>query len=81
MGERLLIESAAQIRKRLRKLGFRLGRSSGSHEQYICQKGCHTATLAIHKGRDVSRSDTRSIIRQTGCTKDEFYSGIQKCKK
>lgn len=81
MGERLLIESPAQLRKRITKLGFVFDRSKGSHEQYICENRCHTVTLDNHKGKDMSKSDIRSMIRQSGCTKDEFYNGIKVCKK
>jgi len=81
MGEKLLIESATRIIKRLQELGFKFDRSKGSHKQYICEKKCHTATVATHGGKDISKSDIQSIIRQSGCTKDEFYLGIKKCKK
>lgn len=77
-GQRLLIETAIVLRRRVKKLGFRHDRTRGSHEQWICETDCHTATIDIHK---MSRSDIMSLIRQTGCTKDEFYRGVKKCKK
>ncbi len=77
-GQRLLIETATKLRRRLKVLGYTLDRTRGSHEQWICETGCHTATIDTHK---TSKSDILSVIRQTGCSKDEFYSGIQKCKK
>lgn len=81
MGERLLLETPAQLRKRVITLGYSFDRQRGSHEQYICEAKCHTVTIANHKGKDMSKSDIRSIIRQTGCTKDDFYTGTKKCIK
>jgi predicted RNA binding protein YcfA (HicA-like mRNA interferase family) len=78
MAPRLLLERASQLRKRVKKLGFTLDRTRGSHEQWMCETKCHTATIDTNP---MSKSDLISLIRQTGCTKEEFYKGIKKCKK
>lgn len=78
MGEPLRIETPAEIIKRLVSMGYRLDRTKGAHKQFVCELGCHTATVSDHPG-DMIKSDIRSIIRQTGCTKDEFYAGVKKC--
>lgn len=81
MGEQLRIETPAEMIKRLvGRLGYRLARTKGAHKQYVCELGCHTATVSDHPG-DLIKSDIRSIIRQTGCTKEEFYAGVKKCKE
>lgn len=74
MGQGLLVESSTKIIRRLNKHNFILDRSNGSHQQYKCKEGCHTATVPVHKGRDLTKKETMSIIRQTGLTKEEFYA-------
>lgn len=80
MVAQLLIENPKQLEKRISKLGFIFVRSRGSHRQYTCELGCHTTTIAFHPG-DMPRSDIQSVIRQTGCTKDQFYSAQKQCIK
>lgn len=77
MSPRLLLERTSELRKRVKALGFHLDRTRSSHEQWVCELGCHTATIDTNP---MSKSDIMSLIRQTGCTKEEFYNGIQKCK-
>ncbi len=80
MGEPLRIESAAQFRRHILALGFTLDRTKGAHEQYICGLGCHMITLDVHPG-DLGKPNIRSMIRQSGLSKDDFYSGIVLCRK
>ena len=74
-GQRIIIESSLKIIKRLQKHGFSFVRSKGSHRQYSCNhtSKCHLVTIAVHGAKDVSDRDTRSIIRQSGLSKEEFY--------
>lgn len=76
-GQGIVVESALKVIKRLKSHGFTLVRCKGSHHQFICNhgNGCHhLVTVAVHKGKDVSDRDIRSIIRQSGLSKEEFYN-------
>ena len=74
---KIKFESARKVINRLEVHGFKIVRSKGSHQQLLCShnnKCHHLVTVAIHKGRDFSERDMRSIIRQSGMTVSEFYS-------
>ena len=74
----LIIESATAIIKRLEKLGFRLHRQKGSHAQYVAKRdGRHyLVTVPVHRG-DLHTPVIASIIRQSGLSRDEFYTNTR----
>lgn len=58
--------------KRLRKLGFVFRRATGgSHEIWWNEKTRKTCVVPHHK--EVKAGTLRSILRQAGVTKEEFF--------
>jgi predicted RNA binding protein YcfA (HicA-like mRNA interferase family) len=68
---KLPLVDAKTFEKLLLYLGFVIKRQKGSHVFYRHPDGRYT-TLPHHKGRDISRSLTRSILRQIDITPEEF---------
>ena len=62
---------AAEFRRAAAKLGFRLGRQTGSHERWIHDDGRAT-TIPIHGGREIGVPLFYKILRQLGITEQEF---------
>ena len=74
---KLPIVGAKTFEKLLFSLGFEIKRRNGSHVFYRHPDGRYT-TLPHHKGRDIGRSLTRSILRQIELSPDEFIVLIKK---
>lgn len=65
--------SYKDVIKKLRKLGFAFRRSTGgTHEIWWNEKTRKTCVIPHHK--EVKVGTLRSIVRQTGVTKDEFMT-------
>ncbi len=70
---KLPLVDARTFEKVLFLLGFEIKRQRGSHVFYRHLDGRYT-TLPHHKSRDIGRSLTRAILRQTGITPEEFIN-------
>ena len=74
---KLPLVDAKTFEKLLLYLGFEIKRQKGSHVFYRHPDGRYT-TLPHHKGRDIGRSLTRSILRQIEVTPEEFIELLDK---
>lgn len=74
---KLPLVDAKTFEKLLLFLGYKIKRQKGSHVFYRHPDG-HYTTLPHHKGRDISRSLTRAILRQIELTPEEFIEIINK---
>jgi predicted RNA binding protein YcfA (HicA-like mRNA interferase family) len=72
MSQKIIPENVRKIIQRLQKLGFEEVRTAGSHRQFKDSLG-HLVTVADHPG-DIWIDDIRSIIRQTGLKREDFYT-------
>lgn len=54
----------------LQKAGFRIARTSGSHN--IMERDGTTISVPVHAGKDIKRGLLNAIIKQAGLTKKEF---------
>jgi predicted RNA binding protein YcfA (HicA-like mRNA interferase family) len=59
-----------EIERKLKKLGFRISRQSGSHVIFV--KGSTLIPVPNHPGKDISPGVERAIIRQCGLTRESF---------
>jgi predicted RNA binding protein YcfA (HicA-like mRNA interferase family) len=59
-----------EIEKRLRKLGYRVVRSRGSH--VLFSNGDVTFPVPNHGGRDISPGVERQILKLVALSKDDF---------
>ena len=64
------------MEKLLLRLGFKKDRQNGSHCFYKHSDGL-VATIPFHKGRDMSKSLTREILRQIGLSVSNFIKEIK----
>jgi predicted RNA binding protein YcfA (HicA-like mRNA interferase family) len=64
------------MEKLLLRLGFIKDRQNGSHCFYKHPDG-RVATIPYHKGRDLSKSLTREILRQIGLSVAGFITEIK----
>ena len=71
MGGDLPVLKPKEVVAVLTKLGFRLARKRGSHQQFRHSDGRAT-TVPMHKGRDVSPILLRQICKDIDITTDEF---------
>jgi len=76
---RLPIVDFKTMEKILLSLGFENVRSRGSHFFYRHADG-RTTTLPNHKGRDLSRSLIREIIREIELTPEQFIQELDKSR-
>lgn len=65
--------TARQVLAALRRAGFVLDRSKGSHHLLIGPSG-HRVVVPVHGGRDVPAGTLRSILRQAGLTVEQFQA-------
>lgn len=72
MSPRLPVLKPKEVVKILEKLGYRQHRQSGSHLVLIKDGSRIQPIVPIHN-RDLKKGTLRSIIRQTGCTVEEFF--------
>ncbi|SHN32476.1 Predicted RNA binding protein YcfA, dsRBD-like fold, HicA-like mRNA interferase family [Cyclobacterium lianum] len=68
---KLPLVDAKTLEKVLLLLGFEIKRQKGSHVFYRHPDGRYT-TIPHHKGRDISRSLLRAVLRQVEITQEEF---------
>lgn len=73
---KLPLVDAKIFEKLLLSLGFEIKRQKGSHIFYRHPDGRYT-TLPHHKGRDISRSLIREILRQIDLTPEEFIERLK----
>ena len=62
---------AAEFRRSAMRLGFQLGRQTGSHERWIHPDG-RAVTIPIHGGSDIGPPLFHKILLQLGITVEEF---------
>ncbi len=63
---------ARQIIRALRKDGWELERTRGSHHHFYHDTKPGMVTVPVHKSKDIGLGIMRSILRQAGLTEDEF---------
>ncbi|MBP6881480.1 MAG: type II toxin-antitoxin system HicA family toxin [Candidatus Pacebacteria bacterium] len=66
--------SSSDVIKFLKKNGFVLHRSSGSHFHYKKQVGSthYLVTVAFHGNKDIPMGTLNSIVRQSGIPKNQW---------
>jgi predicted RNA binding protein YcfA (HicA-like mRNA interferase family) len=72
LSEKLPQLKAREVIRALRKDGWILDRTKGSHQHFTHPSKHGTVTVAVHAGRDVSLRTVRSILTQAGLTEDEL---------
>lgn len=68
-----------EAERALRNLGFtECGSSGGSHQQWRQLRGdrLYKVTLDCHHG-EVKADDVRSMIKQAGVTKEQWYTAVE----
>ncbi len=68
--------NARQAMKAVEHLGFILDRQRGSHAFYRHPFTKHIVTIPVHSG-DLKRKTITSIIKQTGCSREEFLAAVK----
>lgn len=66
------ILTALKLIKILKKEGFTLIRSSGSHQTFYNESTKKIVAIPVHRGHDLGRGITRAIIEDAGYAEDEF---------
>ncbi|OGM15201.1 hypothetical protein A3D84_04665 [Candidatus Woesebacteria bacterium RIFCSPHIGHO2_02_FULL_42_20] len=66
------IVSAHKLIKVLKKKGFTLDHVSGSHHIFYHPEGKLRASVPVHKGRDLGKGITLSILKDAKITPEEF---------
>jgi predicted RNA binding protein YcfA (HicA-like mRNA interferase family) len=82
MGQKLPLLKPAEVCRNLQALGFKFKRQDGSHAQYErpadgTRKRC-VVTVDMGKRNGFSLELMKSMIRQSGFSRDEFCRGIPK---
>jgi len=73
MTGRLPSLKASAVVRALRRAGFEVVRTAGSHHRMVhTQDPRRATTIPMHKGRDLPRPMLRAIIQQAGLTVEEF---------
>lgn len=73
MSRRLPALNAKQVLKALRRAGFSVARTSGSHQYLIHQDQPHRRVVLPYHGRkDMPRGTLRAVIEQAGLTVEQF---------
>jgi predicted RNA binding protein YcfA (HicA-like mRNA interferase family) len=73
MTPRLPSLKADAVIRALRRAGFEVVRSVGSHHRMVhTQNPRRATTIPVHKGRDLPRPMLQAIIKQAGMTVEEF---------
>lgn len=71
-----------EVVKILRTRGFVLDRTDGDHRQYVCVRGGRKYVVTVDMGqKDFDPFLIKSMIRQSGLSKDDFYCTIGKTAK
>ena len=69
---RLPIVSARQLIKVLKKDGFVLERTQGSHQIFYHPKKTTIVSVPVHKGKDLGRGITLAILKDAKISREEF---------
>lgn len=65
--------TAQKIIKAIKKAGFYLDRSRGSHQTYLHpDKPNATVVIPVHPGKDIGKDLLRSLIKDAGFTEKEI---------
>lgn len=64
--------SSLKLIKVLRKKGFSLNRIHGSHHIFVRYLDKRLVSIPVHKGKDLGRGITLSILRDAQITIEEF---------
>ena len=73
MNGRLPTVTGGKVMDALKRAGFVVVRTSGSHHRLVHKDDASRATtVPIHKGKDLPRGLVRKIINDAGLTVDEF---------
>jgi predicted RNA binding protein YcfA (HicA-like mRNA interferase family) len=68
---------ATEVVRALRKAGFSVVRTTGSHYRLVHDTDpTRQTTVPMHKGKDIPRGTLHAIIQQAGFTLDEFVDLI-----
>ncbi len=68
------IVTATKLFKVLKKKGFILGRIKGSHHVFVRNTDQVSVSVPFHKGRDLGRGITRSILKDANISLEEFQA-------
>jgi predicted RNA binding protein YcfA (HicA-like mRNA interferase family) len=65
--------TAQKIIKAIKKNGFTLDRSRGSHQTFLNpDKPNATVVIPVHPGKDIGKGLLKSLIKDPGLTESEF---------
>lgn len=67
--------TAREISRALEKLGFVFDRQHGSHAYFRHPVTTRIAVVPVHPG-DVKRGIVFAIIKQSGCSREEFLAAL-----
>jgi predicted RNA binding protein YcfA (HicA-like mRNA interferase family) len=63
---------AARMIKALKRLGWVLDHSTGSHH-YMSGPSGRRLSIPVHKGRTLKQGTARQILKDAGVAEDEFF--------
>lgn len=69
---KLPVVTAQKLIKVLKKKGFLLDRTHGSHHIFVRIKDQITVSVPVHKGRDLGRGITKAILDDARISTEEF---------
>lgn len=69
---KLPIVPARKLVKVLKKVGYIHDRTEGSHQIFFRERDRRTVSVPVHKGRDLGRGLTASILRDADISQEEF---------
>ena len=64
---------ALRMIKALVRLGWSVGRASGTSHHVLTRTGHRPITIPVKKGRTLKEGTARAILRQAGVSEDEFF--------
>ncbi|HAX24593.1 MAG TPA: type II toxin-antitoxin system HicA family toxin [Thermomicrobiales bacterium] len=71
-GDKLPQLTARELIRALRRDGWHLERTRGSHQHFSHDYKPGIVTIPVHSGRDVPLLVVRSILKQANLTEEEF---------
>ena len=74
LSNKLPVLSGGEVIKALSKIGFKIEHQKGSH--VVMARGDKGVVIPLH--RELDRGTLKSIIRQSGLTREEFLSLLKK---
>lgn len=66
------VVTAQKLIRVLKKKGFSLHRTAGSHHIFVHMAEKLTVSVPVHKGRDLGRGITQAILRDAHISIEEF---------